>query len=258
MVYRAENINKNLPIVVSIPHSGEGIPAEVGESMTKGVLLPAVDWYLPQLYDFLADIGIDSVVNHINRHVIDVNRGEMTGIGSPNQCLVYTKNTMGRDIYTKNPDRNEMKRRIEAYYKPYHNALAEIITQKKEKYGEVWLFDLHSFALGADADIVLGSLDGKTMSDDKLDAIAEIFTSNGFTVAKNAPFKGGHIIKYHGRNENVHALQVELNYQAYIARRRFGNEENPAVDGELWNDCRAKLEKSFKNIIEYINCKNRP
>ena len=151
-----------------------------------------------------------------------------------------------------------MKRRIEAYYKPYHNALAEIIEQKREKYGEVWLFDLHSFALGADADIVLGSLDGKTMSDDKLDAIAEIFASNGFTAAKNAPFKGGHIIKYHGRNENVYAVQVELNYQAYIARRRFGNEKNPEVDRELWNDCRAKLEKSFKDIIEYINCKNRP
>lgn len=243
--------------MVSFPHSGEEIPTEVGVNMIKGVLLPGVDWYLPQLYDFLADMGIECVVNNISRHVIDVNRGEMTGIGSPNQCLVYTKNTMGRDIYTKNPDRNEMKRRIEAYYKPYHNALEEIIGQKKEEYGEVWLFDLHSFALEIDADIVLGTHDGRTMSDDKLDTIAEIFASNGFRTAKNVPFKGGYVIKYHGRDKNTHAVQIELNYQSYIARRRFGNEENPAVDMELWNDCKIRLEKSFNEIIEYIKCGNR-
>ena len=113
MVYRAENINENLPIVVSIPHSGEEIPVEVGESMTKGVLLPAVDWYLPKLYDFLTDMGVDSVVNHINRHVIDVNRGEMTGIGSPNQCLVYTKKHHGQGyLHQKSrPKRDETPNR---------------------------------------------------------------------------------------------------------------------------------------------------
>ena len=187
--------------MVSIPHSGEEIPMEVGADMIKGVLLPGVDWYLPELYDFLPRMGATVIINPISRHVIDVNRGEMTGIGSPNQCLIYTKNTMGRDIYIKNPDRNEMKRRTDAYYKPYHNAIADALNEN------AWLFDLHSFALGSDADIVLGSCDGRTMRDCHLDAIADIFAQNGFTVAKNAPFKGGHIIKHH----KAQAVQIELN-----------------------------------------------
>ena len=105
MVSCAEKMNKNCSIVVSIPHSGEEIPIEVEANMKKGVLLPSVDWYLPQLYDFLPGLGVKVIINPISRHVIDVNRGEMTGIGSPNQCLVYTKNTMGREIYIKNPEK---------------------------------------------------------------------------------------------------------------------------------------------------------
>ena len=244
----AEKVNKNCSIVVSIPHSGEEIPMEVGANMKKGVLLPSVDWYLPQLYDFLPGLGAKVIINPISRHVIDVNRGEMTGIGSPNQCLVYTKNTMGRDIYIKNPNRIEMKRRIDAYYKPYHDAVADALGE------DAWLFDLHSFALGSDADIVLGTLDGRTMRDCHLDAIADIFAQNGFTVAKNAPFKGGHIIKRH----KAEAVQIELNYRSYIACRSFGNEERPEIDKTLWNDCKMRLEKSFEAIIEYVTKINGP
>ena len=65
MVSCAEKVNKNCSIVVSIPHSGEEIPMEVGANMKKGVLLPSVDWYLPQLYDFLPGLGAKVIINPI-------------------------------------------------------------------------------------------------------------------------------------------------------------------------------------------------
>ena len=243
----------NQPVIVSFPHSGTIMPDEVVKSVAKGVLFPGTDWYLPRLFSFVGKMGCRVVENTISRHVIDVNRGQLAGIGHPNQCLVYTKNTMGRDIYTVNPDKAEMHRRIDAYYKPYHDAIADEIADAGEK---VWLFDIHSFAMGSTADIVLGNHNGKTMKEKHLLAIADIFTENGFAVALNQPFKGGYVTRHHGNAERVEAVQIELNYQSYIAKRRFGNEENPAVDNALWEDCRARLEKSSEKIIEYIKTEN--
>ncbi|MBR4878258.1 MAG: N-formylglutamate amidohydrolase [Clostridia bacterium] len=243
----------SLPLVISFPHSGTIMPDEVVKSVAKGILFPGTDWYLPQLFSFVGEIGCRVVENTISRHVIDVNRGQLAGIGHPNQCLVYTKNTMGRDIYVKNPDKAEMHRRIDAYYKPYHDAIACEIAEAGEK---VWLFDIHSFAMGSTADIVLGNHNGRTMEEKHLQAIADIFTQNGFTVALNQPFRGGHVTKYHYKEGRTQTVQIELNYQSYIAKRRFGNEENPAVDETLWNDCRVRLEKSFEKIIEYIKTEN--
>ena len=47
----------SLPLLVSMPHCGTYIPAELSARMTDVArTVPDTDWHMPQLYDFLQDL----------------------------------------------------------------------------------------------------------------------------------------------------------------------------------------------------------
>lgn len=63
-----------LPVVISLPHSGTYITSEMAENLMDDVIFPNTDWYLPKLYGFLKELGFTIIINNMNRHLIDVNR----------------------------------------------------------------------------------------------------------------------------------------------------------------------------------------
>ena len=69
------NNSKNItPIIVSIPHSGTYIPQNMKNKLIDNVVLANMDWYLPDLYSFLKDLEITTIINNVSRYVIDPNR----------------------------------------------------------------------------------------------------------------------------------------------------------------------------------------
>ena len=63
------------PLLVSMPHCGTYIPADLAEAMTPAALEVAdTDFHLPQLYHFLAGRGVSVLAATHSRYVIDLNR----------------------------------------------------------------------------------------------------------------------------------------------------------------------------------------
>ena len=63
------------PLLVSIPHAGTRIPAELERRMTPAALQRAdVDWHLPQLYEFAHAMGATVLAAKLAPHVIALNR----------------------------------------------------------------------------------------------------------------------------------------------------------------------------------------
>ena len=80
------------PIIINIPHSGTFVPDEIRTLMKDNIILPNSDWFLPELYDFMIDMGITIIASNINRYVIDLNRNPKNKLGeSYKDNLVYTR-----------------------------------------------------------------------------------------------------------------------------------------------------------------------
>ena len=60
------------PLIVSIPHTGTDIPADVEAKLVSPWLARKdADWWVERLYDFAADLGATIVRTKISRTVID-------------------------------------------------------------------------------------------------------------------------------------------------------------------------------------------
>lgn len=120
------------PVVVSIPHSGTFISESVSTQFINPVPpLSNVDWYLDKLYDFLSQMGVTCLVANNNRYVIDLNRDISKNlVGSYANHAVYTHTTFDKPLYDVVPDIDEIHRRIENYYTPYHQKLQTLSDEK--------------------------------------------------------------------------------------------------------------------------------
>jgi len=65
-----------LPIVASLPHSGVRVPASIAERFTPAhrAWLRNTDWHLPELHEFLPQVGVTTIAATHSRYVVDLNR----------------------------------------------------------------------------------------------------------------------------------------------------------------------------------------
>ena len=99
--------------------------------MLDTACLSNTDWFLPELYDFLPAMGCTTIVNHLSRYVVDVNRP--TGgakDGDYRNTVVYQQNTQGSPLYAIPLEEKEINERITQYYQPYHQALENLLRAK--------------------------------------------------------------------------------------------------------------------------------
>lgn len=240
----------DLPIVISIPHSGTYIVEQMRDKLYEDVILPNTDWYLLELFNFLQDMSYTVIVNNVSCYLIDVNRDVYKHEGDLYKSnLVYVTTTQGATMYKEYPDVKEIDERIQQYYRPYHEEIRRAIVKKKKHFKAVLLLDLHSFGLHEGADIILGDCFGNSCSNDVTALFRNMFEKENIRVKENEPFSGGYIIKHYGEKEKCcDALQIELWYQTYIKQRDFGNEENPVVNKVLFNDMQHKLKHLFRTL----------
>lgn len=240
-----------LPLVVSMPHSGTLLPENVRAAMRTDAILPSTDWYLPELFAFLKEMGVTMLINHVSRYAADVNRKPGGGHArDARACAVYAQNTFGRLLYDVPPDAAEIAERIRLYHAPYHDALRGVLADKVERHSSILLLDLHSFGRNLREDIVLGNGHGVTASAGTTQIVRAALEQAGFLVAENEPYSGGYITRRYGsRSGPVESLQMELSYAAYIGKRAAGEIETPPIDQALFERARIGMRAAFAQMI---------
>jgi N-formylglutamate deformylase len=261
--YIVEPTAKKIPFVLSIPHRGTEFPDELKENYVPELVevLDDTDWDLEKLYDFANDLGITIIYAKYSRWVIDLNR-------EPNSKPLYddgrlitelcpTTTFLGEDIYIKKefePTDEEINRRLENYFYPYHQKIDEIIAELKTEFGQVVFWDAHSIRREVKTirkepfpDFILGNNDGKTADKKFIETTLNSLRSSDWQINHNDPFKGGFLTRSKGNPEKgVHALQLEMSKDLYMS--------NDEMDYDLGKAEKVKvlLKKTFKNVISLL------
>lgn len=220
-----------VPIVLSVPHCGTTFPDEIRDDYNPGMKASPddTDWFVDQLYNFAPEMGITMITAEYSRWVIDLNRNPesqpLYNDGRIITGLCTTTDFHGNEIYRKNiPDHNEVERRKKRYYEPYYIRVQELLTELKNEFGQVLLWDAHSIRQHVPAihkerfpDMILGSVDRTSASDNLIEAALGELGKGDYQLEHNTPFKGGQITRTFGKpEEGQHALQLEMNKILYM------------------------------------------
>jgi N-formylglutamate deformylase len=224
------------PLLVSLPHDGSILPDDLSARMTPSARhVPDTDWHVSRLYAFARELGASMLVPVYSRYVVDLNRP------SDNASLYPGRNTTGlcpivqfsgEPIYQagEEPQAGEIAERVEAYWKPYHAALAAEIARLHARHGRVVVWEGHSIRSvvpflfdGRLPDFNLGTADGASCSRDLQDRLAGVLTAQReHSHIVNGRFKGGYITRHYGRpEEGVEAVQLELAQHTYMDESTF-------------------------------------
>jgi N-formylglutamate deformylase len=220
------------PIVVSCPHSGTEIPADIARGMRPEMVraVPDTDWFVHELYDFAPAMGITLLHARYSRFVIDLNRDPedkpLYTDGRHQTGLVPTTSFDAKPIYAQGePNAAEIKRRLETYYRPYHAQAERLVLDLKGRFKHVLFYEAHSIKRLVTTirptpfpDLMLGDQKGKTAAAALSDVALQGLRKGGrYQVAHNEPFMGGYLTRKFGRpHERVHALQLEMAQDVYM------------------------------------------
>src|SRR6478735_1210116 len=140
----------SLPLLVSLPHDGSHIPAELAARMApESRRAPDTDWHVSRLYAFAKDMGASVLVPSHSRYVVDLNRPEDDTSLYPGQNttgLCPAVRFSGDPVYLEGeaPGPAEIAARVQRYWRPYHDALRGEIARLRAAHERVVLWEGHS------------------------------------------------------------------------------------------------------------------
>ncbi|AHX12447.1 N-formylglutamate amidohydrolase [Dyella jiangningensis] len=233
------------PLLISLPHDGSHIPEVMAARMHPAARrAPDTDWHVGRLYDPLAKaIGASVLRPQLSRYVVDLNRpadGHALYPGRKETGLVSTVGFDGTAIYLdgEEPTADEIQRRVNECWHPYHQALSQELERLLAEHGRVVLWEGHSIRSrvpmlfdGRLPDLNLGTADGSSCGavlQGRLQAALE--SQSRYSHVVNGRFKGGYITRHYGRPEsNVQAVQLELAQLNYMDEDSFAYDSDKAA-----------------------------
>lgn len=246
------------PLVISFPHVGTQIPPQQRPRYTERALqVEDTDWFLDRLYAFAEPLGASLLVPQMSRYLIDLNRPSDNlpmYPGQNNTELCPTRHFTGEPIYREGqaPDEAEIRRRVQVYWQPYHDALAAELARVKAQHGHVVLFDAHSIQSelpwlfeGRLPHMNLGTAGGSSCAPSLRAQVAAVFAAQSdFSHVMDGRFKGGTITRQYGKPaEGVHTVQLEMCWRAYM------DEAPPYV----WHEERAAaVQPLLRRLIQTL------
>lgn len=243
----------SLPLIFDSPHSGRDYPGDFDYVCSRPDLESAEDSFVDELFSAAPAHGAALLCALFPRSYIDVNRAEDdidpgllgergaeiyphpinpsarsdAGIG-----LIRRLVKPGAPVYGRALTYAEIQKRIETYYRPYHDALQKLVDEAHYNFGQVWHVNCHSMPSASakprqplplnrgrsqTVDFVLGDRDGTTCAPEFTRAIRDYLRSLGYTVTVNDPFKGVELIARHSNPaRGRHSLQIEINKALYM------------------------------------------
>jgi N-formylglutamate amidohydrolase len=277
ILYRRAPAITPVPLVFDSPHSGTTYPDDFGHAVPLSILRKAEDTHVDALFEAAPDHGAMLVAARFPRSYIDVNReaadidpkllaepwpeevppgrprpGEKSKLGVG---LIRRLAQAGVPVYDRQLGVEEIRARIETYYRPYHDALAESIDDLHRRFGVVWHVNCHSMASRGSAitpdgdaeraDFVLGDRDGTSCGPIFTDLVARALGEMGYAVKINDPYKGAEIVRRYGDPfRRRHSLQIEINRRLYMDEET--REKNAGFDR-----LRADLSELISLVASY-------
>ncbi len=221
------------PLLVNVPHAGTHLPPEIAARLSvEASALPDTDWHVHRLVEGAAGQGASLMRARYSRYVIDLNRGsdDEPLYAGATTGLVPTENFDGSAVYRNGePGEDDIAERIERYWRPYHDKLAQTLEDLRGRHGFAVLFDVHSIRSavprlfeGRLPDLNLGTFEERSCAAELQESVAEkLAAAEGFSTVVNGRFKGGFITRHYGRPaEGVHALQLEIAQSSYMDESR--------------------------------------
>jgi len=254
---------KAVPILLSIPHCGTEFPEEL-KSEYKSELRNApddTDWFVQDLYDFAPAMGITVIHAVYSRWVIDLNRDPKSKPlytdGRIITPLCPTTDFFGNTIYNderKEVDAEEVNKRMENYYTPYHLKLKELLNDIKREFGKVLLWECHSIRQLVPTiykekfpDLILGDADRTSSSREISETALQSLKSSRYQVSHNNPFKGGYITReFCNPKNNEHALQLEMSKVNYM------DDSEKQYDEKRASEMRVVLKRTLEAISKVM------
>ncbi len=233
----------SIPLLVSVPHDGRLLAPGQEERMTEAALaLPDTDWHVRKLYSFAADLGASIIAANYSRYVVDLNRPASDEPLYENQLAIGICPRMTfaeQDIYLHgdSPDDKEKQKRIERYWKPYHEKISATLDDLRKRFGYALLWDAHSIASrvpslfdGVLPDLNIGTDNGQSCAPPMRDAVASVAESSPYSSVIDGRFRGGYITRNYGKPEKgIHAVQLELAQCNYMDEKNLGYDAGRAV-----------------------------
>jgi len=263
-----------VPVVFDSPHSGAEYPTDFETIAPQARLRRAEDMFVDELFDAAPQRGAVLLAARFPRSYIDPNRSEydidrrlIDGVWR-GPVSVTEKSRLGHGliwrlcppdlaIYDRKLTVDEIRGRIEGYYRPYHRALCEAIDHVRSRFGVVYHVNCHSMPTVSSpmvvdardvrrrADFVLGDREGTTCAGEFRDIVRDTLEAMGYAVALNDPYKGVELISAYSRpGDGRHSLQIEINRSLYMDEDRF--ERSPGF-GKL----RADIGTLIAAICDY-------
>lgn len=235
------------PLLITVPHAGTFIPEAIARKMTTAALgVPDTDFFVDRLYGFAKEQGIALLAATHSRYVVDLNRGPDDGDLYPGQFttgLFPTVTFDERALYHEGsePGETEKQTRLDNYYFPYHQKIAEELEKRKAKFGYALLWDGHSiksrvpgFFEGRLPDFNFGTNLGKACGlavEKALGAVMNDFPD--YSTVFNGRFKGGYTTRHYGTPGNgIHAVQLELSQSVYMDEGENGYNKGKEAEGQ--------------------------
>lgn len=226
----------NAPLLISLPHNGTRVPEDIAVRLAPAAQrVPDTDWHVARLYDFARELGASILVPYYSRYVVDLNRPEDDASLYPGQNttgLCPTTMFSGEPVYLPElePSPDDIRRRVETYWRPYHEALRGELARLKAEHGRAVLWEGHSIRSvvpflfeGRLPDFNLGTAGGASCSQALQQRLADVMEAQeAYSFVFNGRFKGGYITRHYGDPANgVDAVQLELVQLNYMDEDSF-------------------------------------
>ncbi len=274
-VYSVCKPENPLPVIFDSPHSGTCYPDDFNYACDWDALKACEDHFVDELFKGAPEQGATLLSALFPRSYIDANRAiddidpkllgytPWPGYSAPSLRskagigLVRRLIREGMPIYKGALSPETIQSRIDQYYRPYHQALSDLLENTYAQHGTYWHINCHSMpqvsaiprrpsafdgANARAADFTLGDRDGTTCSPAFTRLLRDYIKGLGYHVTINDPFKGVELVKaYSNPFRGRHSLQIEINKALYM-------DENTGQK----NDNFGALQNDITKIIHFI------
>ncbi|WEF24019.1 N-formylglutamate amidohydrolase [Paracoccus sp. S3-43] len=253
-------------VIFGSPHSGRVYPDWFleGTKLPPETLRSSEDAFVDRLIACAPSLGAVTIRAQVPRAIVDLNRAPdeidpLVVRGVPRHPLnqrtlaglgvIPRVVSQGRAILERPLDRAEAERRIDAYWRPYHQALTALIAEAQARFGQAILIDMHSMPHDALAhlhgprpDMVLGNRHGLSAAPRVSDAIVAAVEAEGWRIRRNSPFAGAYICSAYGRPaRNIHVVQLEIDRALYM-------DEKAVAPHDGFDDVAARMGRVIRKL----------
>lgn len=250
-------------LVFACPHAGTYYPPSMNSCAPPRSIRMVEDAAMDRLLANAPAAGAPLLVANFGRAYVDLNRAaddldpaliQDCPAGPPNGKVLAGYGVLhrlsgdGAPLYDHRLSMEEVRRRLDLAYHPYHAQLADLMQTTRAATGRALLVDWHSMPARATGpngpDIVLGDRHGSSCDAYWTRTLRQLFEAQGWTVGLNRPFAGGYATQTWGQPaEGFEAIQVEVN------RKLYWDEGNQKPDIG-WKRCEGTLQRVIARLCQ--------